>query len=670
MITIDKIEFRNFRQYRNITIDFKKSGENNLHVLRAKNGTGKTTFLNGILWCLYEKEHYINDSSKALKVINESAVKESIHDSPLEVLVKITITDEDKFLTFERSQKFISGSDSLNPSKKIAVSTGPSVVRILETYNNSLENSKIYESKEQTDRIIKQYFDESIYNYYFFDGEDLKNYFDKQKASKIRDSIFSISQVTLLNNTYNHVKSISEEKARAATKVGNIDNELYDEVDMVEEETKKCVDENREINNKLPILLKRIKDEDDKLIGYSPVKNSQERRNELNEHLSSLMVDYYDFKTRKKSFIRTYLTLFNYYSYVNKTLKMIEEKQTAGLLPPSIDKNQVACMINHELSNCPVCNTKIDEEKINYLRELLSRLDVSQQTSHYLMSLKGSLEEAINICKKYPTERDDINEKEKDFVKNIESTNSELTEISAYLSKYSNNNSGAVDVAQIEKTRSTFLDELTNKKARIEINNNTITVNKEKLENLKKQIKEMERESDKKSILYKQVTILRTLTTKFAEVQKIIMDEIKVEIKKKTWEIFDNMIWKKATFKSLDINDSYEMTVFNVNENDTTGSMGATENMALAYSFTLAIHEASGKNCPLVVDSPLGRASDENRLNMARELLKTAKTKQIIMLFTPDEYSKDVADLYDNNSASNRLIALAENEEEIQKVGE
>ena len=130
------------------------------------------------------------------------------------------------------------------------------------------------------------------------------------------------------------------------------------------------------------------------------------------------------------------------------------------------------------------------------------------------------------------------------------------------------------------------------------------------------------------------------------------------------------MIWKRNTFGSLSINDSYEITVLNKAGNEMTGSLSATEYMALAYSFTLAIHEASGKNCPLVVDSPLGRVSDENRENMARELLEVSKEKQIIMLFTPDEYSEDVSKVYDGTIASIRDISLSSDESEVERVGE
>ena len=101
-----------------------------------------------------------------------------------------------------------------------------------------------------------------------------------------------------------------------------------------------------------------------------------------------------------------------------------------------------------------------------------------------------------------------------------------------------------------------------------------------------------------------------------------------------------------------------------------TGSLSATEFMALAYSFTLAIHEASGKNCPLVVDSPLGRVSDDNRANMATELLTVSMEKQIIMLFTPDEYSEDVRKVYDANACTIRDISLSSDETYVESVEE
>lgn len=145
------------------------------------------------------------------------------------------------------------------------------------------------------------------------------------------------------------------------------------------------------------------------------------------------------------------------------------------------------------------------------------------------------------------------------------------------------------------------------------------------------------------------------------------MHEMKKEIEKTTWDIFDAMIWKTQTFSKIEIDDSYNIAVYNTDGIEMTGSLSATEQMALAYAFTLAIHNTSGKNCPLVIDSPLGRVSDDNRENMAKALQEISNDKQIIMLFTPDEYSESVRAMYDG-VAEVRTLSLSKDESYVEGI--
>ena len=165
-----------------------------------------------------------------------------------------------------------------------------------------------------------------------------------------------------------------------------------------------------------------------------------------------------------------------------------------------------------------------------------------------------------------------------------------------------------------------------------------------------------------KSFKFKQGLDERILTD-----EKCRMQQMKNEIQTVTWKYFDEMIWKKNTFGRISINDSYDITVYNRDNIEMTGSLSATEQMALAYAFTLAIHSASGKNCPLVIDSPLGRVSDENRENMALALKDVSREKQIIMLFTPDEYSEQVKRIYDS-VADVRELTLSADEKFVEGI--
>lgn len=165
----------------------------------------------------------------------------------------------------------------------------------------------------------------------------------------------------------------------------------------------------------------------------------------------------------------------------------------------------------------------------------------------------------------------------------------------------------------------------------------------------------------------KQIDVIDMLYSNLKNIKSSIMDDMKREIENITWSYFDRMIWKKNTFGKIVISDNYDITVYNQDGTEMTGSLGATEQMALAYAFTLAIHKASGKNCPLVIDSPLGRVSDTNRENMAEALKEVSKNKQIIMLFTPDEYSEEVKKIY-TGTASVKELVLSEDENYVEGI--
>lgn len=74
--------------------------------------------------------------------------------------------------------------------------SAPSFMATVTPHDNS--NTKTL-SEENAGILVKQYFDEAIYNFYFFDGEKLKDFF----ATPLKESIYNIAQVNLLENTIN-----------------------------------------------------------------------------------------------------------------------------------------------------------------------------------------------------------------------------------------------------------------------------------------------------------------------------------------------------------------------------------------------------------------------------------------------------------------------------------
>lgn len=259
-----------------------------------------------------------------------------------------------------------------------------------------------------------------------------------------------------------------------------------------------------------------------------------------------------------------------------------------------------------------------------------------------------------------------MREYEKDLAARKKAVTERLKEIGSTLSSFESSDE-KVDVSKIEEKRAGVLREINAANQAIGAANVTIQTCEERLDQIATEraaaIKKLSEHKD----IQKQVEVLEMLHSNFKRIKNTIMDEMKKEIVTTTWGFFDSMIWKRNTFGSIKISDSYDVSVYDKNNVEMTGSLSATEQMALAYAFTLAIHKASGKNCPLVIDSPLGRVSDENRENMAMALKEVSKDKQIIMLFTPDEYSESVRTIY-SGVAEVRELGLSDDENYVEGI--
>ena len=96
---LNKVKIRNFRQLTNVDIDFAKDEGKNFTIIQGRNGSGKTTFLNALSWCLYGEESYSLDKQKGKKgisICNEKVKELATIGDEVEVRVEIEFLDDDK----------------------------------------------------------------------------------------------------------------------------------------------------------------------------------------------------------------------------------------------------------------------------------------------------------------------------------------------------------------------------------------------------------------------------------------------------------------------------------------------------------------------------------------------------------------------------------------------
>lgn len=660
-IMIDKIIFHNYRQYKDVTISFEHENDKNLSAIVAQNGTGKTTLINGINWCLYFEEPHLSDESKALPFLNETVLNSTNIDDVVSVSIEIIMIEDDKTISIKRTAKCFVIEDK---GTKQVIKSNQSDLTITISCSESIKNADIIQG-DDADVFVKQYFDKLIREYYFFDGEKLSEYFEKDKKALIKESIYNISQVTLLGNTISRLNTVATEYSRKVgagnPEIEAINKKIIGLDEEIEKYEKSILDDSEKIEKyKIEIAgyEKQLRD-------FAPIKNKQLEREKLDKEHKKLVDELKNYKNQKMSIIRknTYNLFMN--SQITNLYNYIVEKENKGYFPPDVDKKKIQDSLDYQ--ECAFCHSHLTEESEKYLMDLIEKLRVSNQTSNYLMSLKSSFEVIIEESQKYKDNIDDINMKIDETKAAINEAEDRLKEISKFLSSYDNGANAKSIVSEIEENRKnaeTTKDLLVSKVSSNETLKKIAINNKETEENKLEEATSKKKEFEEYCKLTK---AFRTASNSMQRVRDKIMIEIKNDIKEKTWDFFNSVLWKNNSFDSIDIDDNYVLSVKTKAGHETSGSLSATELMALAYAFTFAIHESSGKNCPLVIDSPLGRVSGENRLNMAKKFLEISKYKQIILLLTDDEVSPVMEEYYKDNGINIRRLSLTDNESEVKE---
>lgn len=661
-VVIDKIAFENYRQYGTGSLSFRTNGDALLSVLIAKNGTGKTTLLNAITWCLYDKELHLADDKTALPLVNAAAARSLPEGSLIPVSVAITILDGNNIVEFYRAINFKTSIDSAGIPRYIP---GKSKFTVSITPTGDFENTQVLQGID-ADVVAKQYFDEAIFKFYFFDGEKLRDFFAAGQSNTIQQSIFNISQVTMLENACGRLKRMHYDRTKKLAKdcpdIAALNEEREKQEKRLATARETLSDSRADV-----LELTHKRDElDEVLRGYDPIKKLQQERQNLESTLRHIEDEEETYRSDRSAFIRQYTVLLTLYPRIKKTLDLIGVKEADGDLPPAIDKDQVRRLLDHLDEPCPLCNGVIGETGRAHLEALLEKISVSSHTSNYLKEIKGSLEHYLERTQNFKKELASLRQREMDIEERKNVASQRLQQITSTLSNFESE-SGQLNVAKTEAERTAIIQRINVANQAIGAANTTIAGCNEQLAQIEAAVNKALQTMNEHADIRKQLEVIDMLHGQFTKIKNQIMDEMKAEIEKTTWDIFDSMIWKKQTFGRIEIDNSYDIAVYNTDGIEMTGSLSATEQMALAYAFTLAIHRASGKNCPLVIDSPLGRVSDDNRENMARALLEVSRDKQIIMLFTPDEYSAAVRQMYDV-SAEVRELALSEDESFVEGI--
>ncbi|MEL3919786.1 AAA family ATPase [Aeromonas enteropelogenes] len=180
---IKRIKLINFRQFygKNNIIDFSIDPERNVTLIHAENGVGKTTLLNSILWCFYDK--FTADFEQQKNIINIDAEANGINQCEVEV-------------------EFIHEGKTYGANRRYDGQTQKSTLDLFIIDNGS------YQPIRSERRLLNSVIPEDMAEYFLFHGEGISQL--QSKESNFRKAIRDILGFTLAEQAIHDLDVIKQ----------------------------------------------------------------------------------------------------------------------------------------------------------------------------------------------------------------------------------------------------------------------------------------------------------------------------------------------------------------------------------------------------------------------------------------------------------------------------
>lgn len=652
---IERLLIKNYRQFREIDFSFKKKLDTDLHIIIGKNGTGKTNVLNAINWCLYGDAPHHSKNSQQLPHLNLKSIEEVDDGKDLEIMVEVWVkTDEDKYVIFTRKEIY----NVYKGEKQLPMRQN---TKFEVKLTDDKGNTNILEDDE-ANSYVERFVPKRIRDFFFFDGERLDNYFKEATGQNIRHAIFEISQIDLLENRVESrlsdtLNDLRKEAGKQNPAIENTRRSL-DTADSNRIEVQKQM---QECNEQISIANDKIHEYGEKLRDVPDVEGLEGTREKLkiNKKEKKNLLD--GKRKEKEDFLFENGKIIILWPIIKKSMQIIAEKRKKGELPPTLDTGLLKNIVQN--NSCSICGRSLDNDAKNRVKDLLKEIKLSSITAKQLEHMENPLQLFEDKLKKFNETLNKITQEINGYEYDLTDLEKKINQIDMQISGYDSEK-----IKGWHDERKKFEEIYSQNQRKIgvlEVREKQILL---EIVELQKQLDDELKKEEKVKKLKNQIDFCTKALTVVKETKEIIMNETRNEIKEKTKKIFFDLLWKKTSFKDVIIEKDYSINlIHSMRGYECLGSVSAGERELLALSFTLALHDVSGFDAPILIDTPVARISDEHRENFGNIFSEVSKGKQTILLFTPAEYSKDISDILEKKASSRSIFRLS-SDEKVTKV--
>lgn len=360
---LKQIKLYNFRQfYGENTLDFSIDPERNVTLVHGENGVGKTTLLNAIMWCFFEK--LTDDFENPKELVCNQAVKEGQNTCRVEIRLVHENREYHVFRLFD------------------ALSQKVQRFNISEVVNYNFKD--IPNPKSLMNSILPQ----DMADYFFFHGEGASALSAKNKGDRFRRAIRDILGFTFAENAIEDLQSLNSKQSKKISDLEGISLKTQ----KAAKERARLDERLKEERNNLSVIRLAIDESREEANYYdNKIRNSnhsiaiekKERLSQLEMELIRLQMDLRRVNLDKQSMIQKYGWSIFGQKLASQGLSFIDEESLKGRIPSPYDETLVNDLISDK--KC-ICGRELIEGTLPYtkvlsLRETANSAIITQKLS-------------------------------------------------------------------------------------------------------------------------------------------------------------------------------------------------------------------------------------------------------------------------------------------------
>jgi len=604
--------FKSFKERTFFDLEVKQK-EQNIILIEALNGIGKTSFLQAMNIVFFGLGKVDFD-----KYISYGHEKEKM-------ILEVEFYNTNDFKTYKVHREYFNNDNET------------AIISIFKLYMDEVLISDFDE--DQWKLFLQTEFPQEISSFFFFDGEKIQEMIDYKNPREIKIAIEKILGIEDLRNLRDNLIQIKSKKLRDFSydqdnvNAKSLNLQLIDlnaNKKSLQEQISKNNKEIEEISKELYLITKEM----DSLMASGLSEEKEKELEKYNQTIRNLEKEKYLLEKQLEDFLNFNLDSF---LLVDSLATFNKEIAQAHVNSQKLNPSSIIEIVKKlYYPYCIHCGNKYNKDSFAEVEKKLTTIleENNRQLGKQPLDIEN-YNRSTSVFLSKPTI--DIN-KILDQLEQIDIKTSELKREINAIKRTGNSKE------QPEK-RQTLTDNYasyTNEKIKLEREVNSLSEDlvavENKISSLELELEGLVKNAETNKMDKEAIDLISNILSALDEYISVLVVDKKIELREKTEYMF-KLLSNTDKYDKVEISDTYQVSVYDKNGKEQE-LLSSGFKQVLMTSLIWALKECSDKNIPVIIDTPLARLDPTHRINMLTKYFPIA-APQVIILSQPSEITED-----------------------------